>query len=359
MFDFYFYYAASIALLQGHNPYDVQNLSKLFNQINAPHTLNQITLGFAYPPHTLWLFIFLSFLDLKYSMFVWVVFSICAILASVKLFQVTINKCVKTNEKYFGLVGLSFLFFPLLRELSLGQVVIVPLLGICLFYYLISINQKDYGAGFALSLVLIKPHIILIWLLSVILFSIKSNRFKIILGLVIGFLIQFLISYLIHPDGWINYLNHQSHFNSQSQALPHSTLHRLFEVSTGIKFGWIWVTSIFGVIFTLIDSLKYKWSLEKSILIHLPLSLVLAPFGWLHDQTILLPTFLLIIILIFKDKLKSYRTIASISMLCVCTIIYKPKFEFLMWGLPFVILILGLLCLKKIKVEHSAFISNT
>jgi hypothetical protein len=349
MFDFYFYYAASLLLRQGQNPYDTQNLLNIFLDIKAPHNLNQLTLGFTYPPYSLWLFFPIAFLNFKYALLAWTGLLFSLLLSSTLLLRKVLNKLYNLNEPLTSILFLTFLFLPILRCLSLGQVSILSLLAIAAFYYLSELSKKNFLSGLMLSLVMIKPHIIAVWLVAVLINSIKLKRFGVVTGFIAGILLQTVCSLMIYPDGWRFFHMNQSHILDSAHLLSHASVIRFIEVLFNTQITWIFIPVTVALIYTTYDTLKNGCDFSKSLMVYLPFSALVAPFGWLHDQVILLPTFLAFMILAFKDNLKIYRTIASVLILLFLSSIYTPRYEFFMCLNTLVIFVCGVVCFNRLK----------
>jgi hypothetical protein len=122
----------------------------------AAHTLlpllpQSVVAAYMYSPIVAWIFAPLSYLDAKWSLVLWQGLSLVAFAVSCRILG-RIGKVRATD-----IFVLSFLFFPAIISLWIGQVCLVfGVLPLCCGYYLLTTN-RPFWAGVAWSCLLLKP----------------------------------------------------------------------------------------------------------------------------------------------------------------------------------------------------------
>jgi hypothetical protein len=128
------------------------------------------------PPWAIVLLLPLGLLGYHSSFAIWTVASVCIVTGCAKAIW---DHC--GSEPSLAPVFLSLFFGPTVVLLMLGQFTVFVLLGAVLFCILAR-KRRDWLAGASLLLVIGKPHIALLFLLSVLLWSVFSRRWIVLVS---------------------------------------------------------------------------------------------------------------------------------------------------------------------------------
>jgi hypothetical protein len=165
--DFPAYYATARLWASGQNPYNLSEQCRIQSTI-----INDGCIPFAHPPYLLPVIAALSNSNYATSYWRWCAFLILvSLLCWFPLYQVTRDSQTVLQ---------ALLFFPLMIGLFMGIDTIVVFLAVALWLWLINSN-KDFWAGMALAVGLVKPQLIVMLALPL-LFS----RRKAFLGFCVG-----------------------------------------------------------------------------------------------------------------------------------------------------------------------------
>ena len=168
--DFAAYWASAHLFQQ--NPYSMQqtqSFEKSAGLISAPLVVRN-------PPWAIVLFLPLGLLGYRSAFAIWMVMSVLGIAGCAK---VVWDRCGPGPSLVPAL--LSLMFGPTIVLLMLGQITVLVLLGAMLFCILVKKGQ-DWLAGASLLLVMGKPHIALLFLLSVALWVVLYRRWIVMIS---------------------------------------------------------------------------------------------------------------------------------------------------------------------------------
>ena len=120
--------------------------------------------------------------------------------------------CVDVSWRLYGLPTkrrwvawvLGFTFIPTLWVLHLGQISPLMLLGVIGFLYFEQ-RHTDWPAGFSLSLVLIKPQLLYLFVIASIIWALSRRRWFIILGMASALAIQVATVLAVDPGVFTQY----------------------------------------------------------------------------------------------------------------------------------------------------------
>ena len=114
---------------------------------------------------------------------------------------------------------LSLLFGPTVCLLMLGQLAILVLLGVTLFLCLTE-RRRDWLAGASLSLVSVKPHVALIFLIAIALWTVRYKRWAVLIGAGLTTIVSSIAVLLINPHIFAQYLAFASQFVGETTPYP-------------------------------------------------------------------------------------------------------------------------------------------
>jgi hypothetical protein len=280
--DFIVYWATGQQLVHHHNPYD-------------PEALNQIErdAGFKggasyYMRNTPWALPLawpLGFAGAQVAALPWSLLMLALLAAS-----------VHTLWKIFGppgnhLVWLGYCFPPALFCVILGQTSILLLFGIVLF--LRFHKTHPFAAGAALWFCTIKPHLFFPFVLVLLVWIVVTRAYRVLAGAIAAMLAGAALTACIDPAAWTQYLFY----------MRTSTITREFTACFGDVLRdainpsaeWLaFIPAMLGCIW----ALAYFWPrrktwdwIENGSLVLL-VSVFVAPFGWIFDQSLAIPAVL-------------------------------------------------------------------
>ncbi len=274
--DFPAFYSAARIWKEGGNPYDLDK------QCDKQIPIRGVPcLPFAHPPVLLPLVSLISTDDFLGSYYRWTgLLLIVVLVCTIPLYKI--------SHEWRNSVQ-SILFLPVVISLALGQDTPFILLAVSLWLWLM-IEGKDFWAGLALSLSVIKPHIAILLGLPL-LFS----RPKAFAGFCAGSLALLLFSFvLVGPDGFQGLL-HIVRVMSQGQGFGVNTAVMIsvtgLLVRAGLSAAWSW--AFFALAAVGISILWRKWgTTPQTLSLGITLTLFCAPHLHLHDLSLLSPPIL-------------------------------------------------------------------
>lgn len=269
--DFPAFYSAARLWHEGANPYDLeQQCRKQFPIRGEP------CLPFAHPPVLLPLISLISNDDFVRSYHRWTIVLLCVVLIClIPFYQIS---------RQWQLSIQSILFLPIVIALALGQDTPFILLAALCWLWLLG-ERKDFLAGLALSLSVLKPQLAIL-LGAPLLFA----RPKAFAGFVTGGFALLLLSFLlVGKDGFagllhiVRVMSHGEGFGVNPGVMISVTglLARF-----GLSASWSWI--FFAIAFVAITVLWRKFGTTPPMLsAGIALALFCAPHLHLHDLSLL------------------------------------------------------------------------
>jgi hypothetical protein len=334
-FDFYFFYAASLLLHRGGNPYDFSQFHDALIVVGYP--ASKVATPFFYPPWALWIFYFFGFLSFTQS----IVF--ISLTSFILLFQaIKVSKDSLTLPSWISSAKLIFFFVtfvPFLKCILFGQLTWIPFAGIL---FAIAANRASYhlAGGVLLSLVILKPHLwggVFGFVLGRFLFHRQSSLLG---GFLCGACAQALFSYILFPDAFstINeYLLGSSSMTANSNVVSASLVDLL---ANYLEYPSIRILGFFTSFF-LGFYLSKKSDKNGRILIMeiVPISLLFSPFAWSHDYIALFPFVLekLSILFINSNERIFLRIWIILALIMAAFLFFNIEAVFAFWFIPFLL----------------------
>ena len=280
--DFIVYWATGRQLLQHGNPYDPSALSRIerdagfrgpgaFYMRNTPWAL-----PLAWP---------LGYVSPVAAALPWSLLMLALLIASVRILWRT-----------FGSAGshlswLGYCFPPALFCVILGQTSILMLTGLALFLRLH--KSRPFAAGAALWLCTLKPHLFLPFALVLLIWIALTRAWRILAGALAAFSLGALLTFLIDPAAWSQYAFYMRTSVITREFTP--CLGDLLRDRINPSAEWIaFIPAVLGCIWALMyfwpRRHSWDWLDDGSPL--MLVSLLVAPFGWVFDQSLALPAIL-------------------------------------------------------------------
>jgi hypothetical protein len=281
--DFIVYWATGQQLVHHQNPYDAGALNQIerdagfkggtsYYMRNTPWAL-----PLAYP---------LGFVVAQAAALPWSLLMLGLLIASVRILWKLLGQ-PRSHLEWLG-----YCFPPALFCVILGQTSILLLFGLVLF--LRFHQSRPFAAGAALWFCTIKPHLFLPFALVLLVWIVVSRSYRILAGAVSAMAAGGLITALIDPAAWNQYV-----YYMRTSAITHEFTACFGDVlrdSINPNAEWLaFVPAILGCIWALTYfwPRRHRWNwLENGSLLVL-VSLLVAPFGWIFDQSLALPAVLL------------------------------------------------------------------
>jgi hypothetical protein len=343
-YDFYYFYAAGKLFIEGQDPYKTELIRQQMWAIGF--SPEELPFGFLYPPYTLWCYTPFSLLPFALAQALWLLFTVLMLFAAIKLITSSNAKLSHFSSENIFLA--SLLYFPLAKMVLFGQLSFILLAGLEFFIYWKN-KGKLFLSGCALSLLLIKPHVVLLFLIFNCILFIKERNWKIFAGIIFGFGLQTAASFMLAPQSFLDFYNSvKIHANSYSSLLTPS-LGSILSAMTGIP-----MLSLAPLILSVLWMLLTFMFRPKSPLLNprfiIALSLLSSPYCQSHEFILLIGSYLafsLNIIERYSERVFLFFCIFQFFFFFP-TILF-PHYEFLTVIIP--LLIAGLL-IQRISLAN-------
>ncbi|MGD1106644.1 MAG: glycosyltransferase family 87 protein [Terracidiphilus sp.] len=280
--DFIVYWATGHQLVQHGNPYDPDALNRI--ERNA---------GFSGPgsyfmrntPWALPLAFPLGYFSPTASALPWSLVMLGLLIASVRILWNSIGLASSHLD------WLGYCFPPALYCVNLGQTSILLLFGLAVFLRLH--KSRPFAAGAALWLCTVKPHLFLPYALVLLVWIVVSRSYRILAGGAAAFAVGALITALVDPAAWSQYAYYMRTSVITREFTP--CLGDLLRDRINPSAEWIaFIPAVLGCIWALIYfwPRRHAWDWLEHGSPLLLVSLLVAPFGWIFDQSVALPAIL-------------------------------------------------------------------
>ncbi len=285
--DFITYWATGRQLVNHGNPYDADAVSRIerdagfqggksYFMRNAPWAL-----PLAWP---------LGFVNPTAAALPWSLLMLGLLVLSVRITWKIVAGASHLDAAHLDWLG--YCFPPALFCVILGQTSILLLLGLVLF--LRWHKNRPFAAGAALWFCTLKPHLFLPFALVLLVWIVVSRTYRILAGGATAMAAGALVTACIDPHAWAQY----AHYMRTSSITLEFTanLGDLLRDSINPRAEWIaFLPCIVGCVWALAYfwPRRHSWDwLENGSLLVL-VSVFVAPFGWIFDQTLAIPPVLL------------------------------------------------------------------
>ena len=281
--DFVAYWGVGRLLLEGRNPYDVQMLHELQLPLGLE---NREAAVVRYPPWSLSILVPFAAMQYARGWYVWTIGQILLVGGA----SAVLWKMYGGRARPAIAVAITFGFPPVLFLALGGQIAGLLLVGLTGFTWAV-IHRKDYMAGLFLFLLTLKPHVLLPFGIAVLVWMITERRFRPILGVFTGVLIGTLVAISLQPDIFHQYLEFARAEVPEEDVV--ATLGAALRLFVGFEHFWVqWIPAVLGVVWALLYSISRRenWDWLEQLPLLAAVSWVSAPYGWVHDMTLLVPT---------------------------------------------------------------------
>jgi hypothetical protein len=280
--DFVSFWAAGQQLVHHGNPYDGAAVSRLEESVGAHFDPPLLMRN---PPYAFFLVLPLGFMSTKVGTTIWSIAIIAALMASTRLLWILHGR----PEGRLHLI--AYCFPPTFVCLLNGQTSMFVLLGVVAFLYFQ--ETKPFLAGTALLLCAVKPHLFIPFAVVLLTWILIQRAFRILAGFATAMLASCTLSFSFDPSAWSHYVHRANAENIQNQFIP--TVSLLFRVAVNVKVAWlqfvpVCVACLWALWYFWEQRKQWKWTDQGSLL--LMISVVVAPYAWFTDQSVMFPAIL-------------------------------------------------------------------
>jgi len=281
--DYLFYWATGQQLAHHANPYDPAAVTMLERSAGLPAELNPGLMRNL--PWTLPLVYPLGFIGSRAGWIIWLTLLSACMAGSVYMLWITYGR--PGNRRYL----LGYSFGPALICLIFGQITMLALLGIALFFRLH--RTRPFWAGCALWLCALKPHLFLPFGVVLLAWILVSKSYKIIAGAATVMLFSSALAYWIDPLAWAQYSLMARSSGIENEYIP--CLSFLLRDWLSPRSIWLqYLPAALGGAWALAYYWRrrdaWEWTNNGSLL--MLVSLLVAPYTWIYDQCLVLPAVL-------------------------------------------------------------------
>jgi Glycosyltransferase family 87 len=277
--DFVAYYATGRQLVHHADPYDSEAIRRIEDQAGLPV---KGVLLMRNPPWGLPLAYPLGFFNVRIAFVIWSLLMLGCLL--VPLYLIRQMHGSPPNQIHW----LAFSFTPALMCVNMGQTSLFALLGLTLF--LRFHRTHPFGAGAALWLCALKPHLFVPFVAALLAWIVFTRAYKVVAGAVLAMAVSVLLVHWLDPSAFPRY-----YALMRSPAVVQEFVPCLSDVLRfSIHRSWVWlqylpclIASVWAIIYYWRRRNHWDW-LENGSLLML-VSIFAAPYSYVYDQGVVIP----------------------------------------------------------------------
>ena len=283
--DFLSYWTAGQQLIHRANPYDADAVARLESVAGFHGPLRSLTM--LNPPTALPLALPLGLVGSRTGGLLWSLCLFGCLVASVRMVW-TLHG---SPPNYIHIIG--YCFGPAIAGVLAGQIPLFALLGLALFLRLH--RTHPFSAGASLWLCAVKPHLFLPFGVVLIVWVLTTKRYRIALGAATDLSASTAFIWLLDPSAWAQY---RQMMHALSPAIAREFIpawsvvlrrsispHPIWLQGAPAAVGCIWALWYFFQ-----HRCEWDWLEHGSLL--MIVSILVAPYAWLIDQSLLIPALL-------------------------------------------------------------------
>ena len=310
--DYIVYWATGQQLVHHQNPYDPAALRTLerdagFRGSSSYYMRNT--------PWALPLALPLGWFDAQAAALPWSLVMLSLLAASVRLLWAMLGK----QGSHLHLLG--YCFPPALFCVILGQTSVLLLFGLVLF--LRFHKSRPFAAGAALWLCTIKPHLFFPFVVVLLVWIFVSHSYRILAGALTAMAAGAILAAFVDPAAWNQYLSYMRTSNVTREFTAcfgdvlRDAINRNAEWLAFIPaaLGCIWALFYFWP-----RRQTWEWTENGSLLILV--SLLVAPFGWIFDQSLVLPA-----VMVAATRTSSKIVLSALAIIYILIEIEINRFD--------------------------------
>lgn len=276
--DFVAYWTTGRLLALHQNPYDRAAIFQIEKSLHADITVPFLMRN---PPWALFLTVPLGWFDAPTTELLWLIAVIAAGLGSLQLIRPPLLKPVPLILIFFA---------PVLICVETEQMSLFVLLGVALFASLE--RRRPFLAGLALSLAMLKPHLLVLVLLIGALEILRRRQIRILAGFLSGFAAMNLVALGLAHDVWRQYLSSIAAEQVQNQFLPNLSNACRFIAPTHL---WpLFIPLAAAIVWALWYWRRQQgeWDWSEKLPLFAAVSVLVAPYSWPYDYVLFWPLLL-------------------------------------------------------------------
>jgi len=280
--DYTEYWAVGHQLIHHRNPYDSAEILKLLHDSGSTASTHMILRN---PPTALFMTLPLGFVGVKAGAVLWSLALVVSLMASIRMIWIMQGR----PPDRLNLIG--YIFPPALACLLAGQLGAILLLGITSFLYFH--RSSPFLAGVALLLCSLKPHLFLPFGVVLLVWIVLRRSCLVLAGALVALTASFVISLLLDPPIWSQYAHGERGENIQNLFIPCVSL--VLRVLINRNAFWLQFVPAFAACVWAIWYFwkrRDRWSWADDVPLLLLVSVLVAPYAWFTDETILVPAIL-------------------------------------------------------------------
>jgi hypothetical protein len=281
--DFVVFWATGQQLVHHANPYDGDAMMRIERSAGLP--VQDGVMFMRNLPWALPIVFPLGFVGVRFGAFLWSLALLGCLLLSVRMLW----QMHGSPGNYRHWLGVSFA--PAVICLMMGQTSLFALFGYVLF---LCLHQKrPFTAGLALWLCALKPHLFLPVGLVLLAWIVVSRSYKVLAGTAVAMAASGAGLYAVYPTAWIDYARMMRLEGIEGFRVPClSVTLRFWLRPQSVAFGYL--PAALGCIWALgyFWTRRHEWDwLQHGNLVML-VSLVTAPYSWVYDDGLAIPSLL-------------------------------------------------------------------
>jgi hypothetical protein len=280
--DFVAYYATGVQLVHRLDPYDPEALRAIEH---ASGLSVKGVLVMRNPPWSLPLAYPLGFVGVRIAYVIWSGMVLACILITARLMHKLHGS--PPNPIHW----LAFSFTPALMCLNMGQTSLFVLLGVSLFLYYHRTNP--FGAGAALWLCTLKPHLLIPFAVAGIAWIVYTRAYKIVAGAAAAMAASCAVTLVIDPSAFTRYsalMKSPAVVQEYVPCLSDTLRFWLRPQAVWIQYTPVMIASVIALVYYWRRRANWDWMENGSPLI--VLSLFAAPYVYIYDQCVAIPAIL-------------------------------------------------------------------
>ena len=280
--DFIEYWAAGQQLIHGENPYAAHSILAIERSVGW-HGLAPIIMF--NPPSGLLLTLPLGIVSPKTGYLLWSLFALGSWLGSIHMLWNMNGR--PNNDLHF----IGYFYAPALACFVLGQMAEFVLLGLTLFLYFH--RTRPSLAGVALVLCALKPHLFLPFGAVLLVWTVAHRAYRLLSGAAIALAISCVVPLILDPSIYSQYAAMARTSRVKTLIIP--TLSELLRVAVNPNAFWLQFLPAFaGCLWAIWYFRRHRtvWDWRTHGPLLMLVSVVVAPYAWYFDGTVLLPSIL-------------------------------------------------------------------
>jgi hypothetical protein len=323
--DFLVYWSTGQQLVHHANPYDWNALHSLEHSAGFTGDASAVA-HMRNPPWMLPLVLPLGLMNAQAAALPWSLLMLGLLVFSVH----SIWKSV--GRPGTGLDWIGYGFPPALQCVLMGQSSEFLLLGLVLFLRLH--RARPFWAGAALWFCSLKPHQFLPFTVVLLAWIVVSRSYRILWGATAAMAASCLLTLWIDPAAWTQYLQWAGASGIANEFIPclGVVLRNLLRPSAEwVAFVPAAAGSLWAIRYYWLRRRQWDW-IENGNMVML-VSLLVAPYGWIYDQSLAIPA-----LLYGANRTRSRSLLAILGLLCLLIVVQSllvgQKSPLYLWPAP-------------------------